>query len=165
MSYWKLQQLMNCKSEFQRIHYRLYLKYLRYDLSVRPVGTTCSTATLKFMLRRPIGNTRIPRISTSYHNSCNGFRCDFTLFPSSSCTRFTMLMSIGTKAGLPALTWAKFQVHSTQTNPMRHLLTGTNQFHLQPLANNTLTIALHQTFECCRGWRLVPTNKSHSLRQ
>jgi hypothetical protein len=49
-------------------------------------------------------------------------------------------MSIRTKAGLPALTWAKFQVHNTQTNPMRHLLTGTNQFHWQTTASPLLYI-------------------------
>jgi hypothetical protein len=48
VSLWKLQQLMNCKSKLQRIHYKLYLKYFRYDLYQRIIATST------FMLRRPI---------------------------------------------------------------------------------------------------------------
>jgi hypothetical protein len=49
------------KSKLQRIHYRLYLKYLGYDLYRR------ITATSTFMLRPPIA-TILYSISTSYHN-------------------------------------------------------------------------------------------------
>jgi hypothetical protein len=48
MSYWKLQQCRNCKCKLQRSHYRLYLKYPRYDL-YRHI-----TATSTCMPTRPI---------------------------------------------------------------------------------------------------------------
>jgi hypothetical protein len=64
MSLWKLQQHRNCKSKLQRNHYRLCLKYHRYDLYRR------RTATSTFMLQHPIATISYSKNINSYHKSC-----------------------------------------------------------------------------------------------
>jgi hypothetical protein len=77
----------------------------------------------------------------------------------------TALVRIYTKAGLTALTWAKFQGRTTRTNSMRHLLlTVTKHIQLQGLENSSTAIALCRAVVCCTGWRLVPENDSQSPR-